>query len=75
MKKLDVQHFLGIYQLRMRMQEDGITNPTDGVKQFTKDFVTKLSKMPLEEEVKIEGKSFIDSKGKIIATLPFGKNE
>ena len=75
MKKLDVQHFLGIYQIRMRMQEDGITNPTDAVKQFTKDFVTKLSKMPLDEEVKIEGKSFVDSKGEIIATLPFEKNE
>ena len=56
MKKLDVQHFLGIYQIRMRMQENGITNPTDAVKQFTKDFVTKLSTMPLNEEVKIEGK-------------------
>lgn len=53
------------------MQKEGITNPTETVKQFTKDFVIKLSKMPMSEEVKIEGKSFINSNGEIIATLPF----
>ncbi|CAM1341639.1 hypothetical protein [Tenacibaculum amylolyticum] len=73
MKKLDVQHFLGIYQIRKRMQENGVTNPSNEVKKFTKDFVKKLSEMPLDEEVKIDGKSFIDSKGNIIATIPAEK--
>ena len=75
MKKLDVQHFLGIYQIRQQMQERGITNPSDEIKTFTKDFVLKLSKMPLDEEVKIEGNSFVDSKGGIIATIPSKKNK
>ncbi|MCB0479529.1 MAG: hypothetical protein KDC84_15285 [Crocinitomicaceae bacterium] len=70
MAKLDVQHFLGIYQLRKRMQDDGITNPGNDMKRFTREFVEKLSKMPLEEEVRIEGKSFFDSKENLIVTLP-----
>ena len=52
------------------MQDDGITNPSQEIKEFTRDFVEKLSRMPLDEEVKIEGHSFIDSKGQVIATIP-----
>ncbi|WP_459209259.1 hypothetical protein [Aquimarina rhabdastrellae] len=75
MKKFDVQHFLGLYQLRLKMQEDRITKSNDDVKQFMKDFIAKLSKMPLDEEVKIIGNSFVNSKGEIIAILPLKKNE
>jgi len=70
MKKLDVKHFLGIYQIRKRMQDDGVTNPSSEVKKFTHDFVEKLSKLPLDEEIKIENHSFFDSKGNLVARLP-----
>ncbi|WP_299768566.1 hypothetical protein [uncultured Dokdonia sp.] len=73
MGKLDVAHFLGIYTIRKGMQEEGVTNPSDEVKQFTRDFVDTLSKMPLDEEIKIMNHSFLDSKGNIIAELPFKK--
>ena len=75
MKKLDVKHFLGIYQIRKRMQEDGITNPNEEVKKFTREFVEKLSKLPLDEEIKIENHSFFDSKGNLIAKIPIKENE
>ncbi len=75
MKKFDVEHFLGLYKLRMAMQDDGITHPTEEGRKFTRDFVAKLSKMPLDEEVKVEGRSFIDSKGQIIATIPSPKSK
>jgi len=70
MKKLDVRHFLGIYQLRKKMQDDGITNPSEEVKKFTSEFVEKLSKLPLDEEIKIENHSFFDSSGKLISKIP-----
>ncbi|MCI5056306.1 MAG: hypothetical protein MRY83_09365 [Flavobacteriales bacterium] len=75
MKKLDVKHYLGIYLTRKQMQEDGITNPSIAIKTFTLNFVSKLSKMPLDEEIIIEGNAFIDSKGNIIATRPSEENE
>lgn len=70
MSELDVKHFLGIYRGRKEMQDLGITNPEDAIKEFTAEFVEKLSQMPLDEEVRIEGNSFFDSKGTIIATIP-----
>ncbi|WP_299679480.1 hypothetical protein [uncultured Dokdonia sp.] len=73
MGKLDVAHFIGIYQIRKKMQEDGVTNPSDAVKQFTRDFVDTLSKMPLDEEIKILNHSFLDLKGNVIARLPIKK--
>lgn len=70
MSRLDVNHFLGIYQSRKKMQDDGTANPSKEIKEFTKEFVDKLLKMSLGEEIKIEKHSFIDSKGNIIATAP-----
>jgi len=70
MKKLDVKHFLGIYQIRLSMQDKEITNPSENFKKWTREFVDKLSKMPPEEEVTIKKHSFLDSKGNIIATFP-----
>ena len=74
MGKLDVEHFLGVYQMRKWMQENGKTNPPDDIKRLTNEFVEKLSKMPLYEEVTIKGSSFLDSKGNIISTIPYQKN-
>ncbi len=70
MTKLDVKHFLHLYLTRKRMQDEGITNPNLEVKQFTRDFVEKLSNMDLNEEVVIKEQGFYDSKGNLIAKLP-----
>lgn len=70
MEKLDVKHCLGIYQIRKRMQDDGITNPSLEIKRFTTEFVEKLSKMPLDEMVTIKESSFFDSKGNLISKIP-----
>ncbi len=32
---LDVEHYLGVYSLRKRMQEEGITKPSEQMKKFT----------------------------------------
>ncbi len=73
MKETTVQRLLGTYQIRKGMQDDGITNPSDEIKEFTREFVEKLLKMHPEEEVSFDKKSFLDSKGNIIATVPFKK--
>ena len=70
MEKLNVRHFLSIYQLREKMQEAGVTNPSLGIRTFTRALVEKLLKMPLDEEVKIINRSFYDSKGNLIAEIP-----
>ncbi len=70
MTKLDVKHYLGIYKLRQEMQEEGITNPSEEVKKFTKDLVEKLSKMKLDEEIILERNSFYDSQRKLIIEFP-----
>ena len=74
MKRLNVAHFLGVYKIRKGMQDAGITNPNDEVKEFTKAFVEKLSTMPMDEEVRIDGLSFLDSRGNIIASFPISQN-
>lgn len=69
MSKLNVKHFLNIYTTRMKMQEKGLTNPTQEIKDITRTLVQKLSDMPLEEELKFEGRSLIDSSGNVIVTF------
>jgi hypothetical protein len=70
MAYLNVEHFLNIYSIRKNMQDEGITNPSKKIKEFTKDFVEKLSAMPLDEEIIIEGNSFLDSKRNLIIKIP-----
>jgi len=75
MSELDVKHFLGIYQLRLKMQEEGITNPSPEYKGITRLIVDKLSKLPLDEKIILENPSkgnmtMKDSKGNIIVTFP-----
>ena len=70
MSKLDVRHFLNIYRTRMRMQDDGITNPSEEIKVFTRTLVEKLSLMPLDTELRIEDRSLVDNSGNIVATFP-----
>ena len=67
---LDVKHYLNIYGTRKQMQNEGITNPSREIKMFTKEFVEKLSSMPIDEEIKLGNYTFFDSKGKLIAKFP-----
>jgi hypothetical protein len=70
MSDLDVQHFLGIYQIRLRMQEEGITNPSHEIKQLTRTIVDKLLRLPLDEKIVLEDHKMKDSKGNVIAEFP-----
>ena len=49
MDNLNAQHYLGIYQTRLRMQEKGITNPSEEIKALVRTIVEKLSKLPSDE--------------------------
>jgi hypothetical protein len=54
----------------MEMQEKGITNPSQEIKNFTKNFVTRLKEFPLDEEIELRVTSFYDSKGNFIMEIP-----
>lgn len=70
MKNLDVRHYLDIYSLRKEMQEIGLTNPSEEIKKFTKDFVEKLVNMDLDDEIILTDDSFLDSEGNLIIKIP-----
>ncbi len=67
---LTVEHYLRIYSLRSEMQEEGTTNPSQEIKDFTKDIVQKLSVLNPEEEVILRDRKFFDTKGNLIASIP-----
>ncbi|HEY8935095.1 MAG TPA: hypothetical protein VIM65_07735 [Cyclobacteriaceae bacterium] len=75
MKNLDVKHYLDIYTTRKEMQEEGITNPSEQIKAFTRDFVEKLQSFPLDEEIILKDSSFFDSKGILIMKIPIETTE
>ena len=52
------------------MQEDGITNPTQEIKELTKTIVDKLSKLPLDEEITLDNNIMSDTRGNIIVEFP-----
>lgn len=70
---MNAEHFLNLYKLRQKMQEDGITNPSTAIKQFVNELVDKLSNLDMNEEITIKESSFFDSKGNLIAELPLDK--
>ena len=70
MYKLDVAHYLDIYTARKEMQEKGITNPTEDIKKFVREFVEKLESMPLDEEIILKDSSFLDITGNLIIQFP-----
>lgn len=65
-KQLDVEHYLGIYKLRLKMYEDGITTPSNEAKELILKIVDKLSKMPLDEQIILDNHKMKDVKGNII---------
>ena len=73
MGNLDVKHYLGIYKTRKKMQDDGVTKPTEEIKLLTKTIVEKLSLLPLNEKIELTDNSMIDSIGNIIVNFPRNK--
>ncbi|WP_278035348.1 hypothetical protein [Flavobacterium nitratireducens] len=69
-EKLDVKHYLDIYIMRKEMQDEGITNPSEKIKIFTKNFVEILQNMPLDEEIILKDSAFLDSTGNLIIKIP-----
>ncbi len=69
-KKLDVEHYLGIYKLRLRMNEEDTNNPSNEAIELFREIVDKLSKMPLDEPIILDKLKMKDSKGNIIVEFP-----
>jgi hypothetical protein len=67
---LNVKHYLDLYTLRKEMQDEGITNPSEQIKTFTKEFVEKLAKLPLDNKIILKDKSFFDEEGNLIMKMP-----
>lgn len=68
---MDVRHYLEIYTTRKELQEKGLTNPSEQIKKFVRDFVEILQSYPLDEEIILdENDSFFDSKGNFIMKVP-----
>ena len=67
---MNVEHYLGIYRLRKKSMEEGITNPSPEGKKLINQIVEILSKMPLSEEINLNNKNgkmtMLDSKGNIL---------
>lgn len=73
MHQLTVKHYLEIYKTRLEMQEQGITNPLDYIKIFTRQLVEKLSQLPQEEMVEFIDMKLIGTKGNVI--VDFNKKQ
>lgn len=75
MKGLSVRHYLSIYSTRKEMQEKGITHPGENIKKFTSDLVQKLTTLPLDEEITLDGSAFYDSKKNLILEMPVDETD
>lgn len=69
MANLDVRHYLDIYTIRKEMYDSGITNSREEIKEFVKEFIDKLEKLPLDMEIFLED-SFFDKDGLLIMEIP-----
>ncbi|MBA5792946.1 hypothetical protein H1R17_06255 [Flavobacterium sp. xlx-214] len=66
MKHLTIKHFLTIYTDRLKMQEEGITNPTSEMIIFTKKIIALLSTLPEDDIVKLTEMNLIDENGTVL---------
>jgi hypothetical protein len=69
-ENLNARHYLDVYQTRLEMQEEGITNPPEEIRMLVRTIVEKLSRMPLDEKIILENGKMIDSSGNIIVEFP-----
>ena len=70
MGNLDVKHYLFVYSVRLKMQENGVTNPPEAIKKFTQEFVEKLKTLPPDMEIVLENDTFFDNEGNLIMKFP-----
>ena len=70
METHNVRHYLHIYATRKEMQEAGLTDVSEEMKEFTKKFVEKLKALPLEEKIILIDKSFYTGNGQLVASMP-----
>lgn len=66
MHQLTIGYFLEIYKTRQEMQDLGLTNPSDEIKNFTKKLVETLLKYSQDEKISFIDMKLIDSKNRII---------
>lgn len=50
---VSAKQLLSIYSTRMKMQEDGATNPSEHMKEFTRNLVLELLKIDGSEKIEI----------------------
>lgn len=53
---MNVEHYLGVYRLRKRMIDEGISNPTPKERDLINNIVDKLSKMNPMKEIQVTNK-------------------
>nr|WP_298005300.1 hypothetical protein [uncultured Flavobacterium sp.] len=70
MKHLTAKHVLEVYKTRLEMQEAGITNPPENIKEITQSIVETLSKLPMEEIVDYIDGTLVDLKRNVIIKFP-----
>lgn len=70
MKHLTAKHVLEVYKTRLEMQEAGITNPPENIKEFTQSIVETLPKLPMQEIVDYVDGALVDLKGNVIIKFP-----
>jgi len=71
---MTAQHVLNIYRTRLKMLEDGITNPAQEFKDIARTIIEKLSKMSPDEKIIWDNHMMKDSKGNFIVKFPKGQN-
>lgn len=67
---LNASHYLKIYEIRLRMQEEGITNPPEEIKALVREIVHKLSRLPADEPISLEQGCMTDSAGNMLVKFP-----
>ena len=70
MKHLTAKHVLEVYKTRLEMQEAGITNPPENIKEFTQSIVETLPKLPIQEIIDYVDGALVDLKGNVIIKFP-----
>lgn len=70
MENLTIKHFYEIYKTRLKMQEAGITNPPENIKEFTQSIVETLPKLPIQEIIDYVDGALVDLKGNVIIKFP-----
>ncbi|WP_417386504.1 hypothetical protein [Gimesia sp.] len=77
---VSASELLSTYVIRLKMQKEGITNPSDHVKEVTSQLVNRLSELDGSEKITIENEAdvtrFVVAKtGEVLAELENSRKE